>query len=71
MLARTAQLFNALDTDAVLAPHTLTAVSVAALTMYDLCKAVDRGMRIEGPRLVRKSGGKVVLQWHSLPGVST
>lgn len=36
----------------------LTAVSVAALTVYDMCKAVDRGMRIEGIRLVRKSGGK-------------
>ena len=36
----------------------LTAVSVAALTIYDMCKAVDRGMRIEGVRLVRKSGGK-------------
>ena len=36
----------------------LTAVSVAALAIYDMCKAVDRGMRIEGVRLVRKSGGK-------------
>jgi cyclic pyranopterin monophosphate synthase len=36
----------------------LTAVSVAALTIYDMCKAVDRGMRIEHVRLVRKSGGK-------------
>jgi cyclic pyranopterin phosphate synthase len=36
----------------------LTAVAVAALTVYDMCKAVDRGMRIEGVRLVRKSGGK-------------
>ena len=36
----------------------LTAVAVAALTIYDMCKAVDRGMRIEGVRLVRKSGGK-------------
>jgi len=36
----------------------LTAVSVAALTVYDMCKAVDRGMRIERVRLVRKSGGK-------------
>ena len=36
----------------------LTAVSVAALTIYDMAKAVDRGMRIEGVRLVRKSGGK-------------
>jgi cyclic pyranopterin phosphate synthase len=36
----------------------LTAVSVAALTIYDMCKAVDRGIRIEGIRLARKSGGK-------------
>lgn len=36
----------------------LTAVSVAALTVYDMCKAVERGMRIEGIRLVAKSGGK-------------
>ena len=36
----------------------LTAVSVAALTVYDMCKALDRGMRIEAVRLVRKSGGK-------------
>lgn len=36
----------------------LTAVSVAALTVYDMCKSVDRGMRIDGVRLVRKSGGK-------------
>ena len=35
----------------------MTAVSVAALTIYDMCKAVDRGMRIEAVRLVRKSGG--------------
>ncbi len=36
----------------------LTAVSAAALTVYDMCKAVDRGMRIEAVRLVQKSGGK-------------
>ena len=36
----------------------LTAASVAALTVYDMCKAVDRGMRIEGLRVVHKSGGK-------------
>ena len=36
----------------------LTAVSVAALTIYDMCKAVDRGMTIEGVRLVHKHGGK-------------
>lgn len=36
----------------------LTAVAVSALTIYDMCKAVDRGMRIEGIRLARKTGGK-------------
>jgi cyclic pyranopterin phosphate synthase len=36
----------------------LTAVSLAGLTVYDMCKAVDRGMRLEAVRLVRKSGGK-------------
>ena len=36
----------------------LTAASVAALTVYDMCKSVDRGMRIEAIRVVEKSGGK-------------
>jgi len=36
----------------------LTATAVTALTIYDMCKAVDRSMRIENIRLVRKSGGK-------------
>ncbi|HEX7952067.1 MAG TPA: cyclic pyranopterin monophosphate synthase MoaC [Burkholderiales bacterium] len=36
----------------------LTAVSVALLTIYDMCKAADRGMRIEGIRLMEKRGGK-------------
>ncbi len=36
----------------------LTAVSVALLTVYDMCKAVDRGMRIEGVRLLEKHGGR-------------
>ena len=36
----------------------LTAVSAAALTIYDMCKAVDREMTIERLRLLRKSGGK-------------
>ena len=35
----------------------LTAVSVAALTVYDMCKAIDKTMTIDGVRLVRKSGG--------------
>jgi cyclic pyranopterin phosphate synthase len=35
----------------------LTAVSLALLTVYDMVKAVDRGMRIEGVRLLRKEGG--------------
>lgn len=36
----------------------LTAVAVAALTVYDMCKAVDRGMRITDIRLIHKAGGK-------------
>jgi cyclic pyranopterin phosphate synthase len=36
----------------------LTAVSIAALTVYDMCKAVDRGMRIADIRLTHKAGGK-------------
>ncbi|HMV21365.1 MAG TPA: cyclic pyranopterin monophosphate synthase MoaC [Rhodocyclaceae bacterium] len=36
----------------------LTAVSVGLLTIYDMCKAVDRGMRIDGIRLLEKKGGK-------------
>jgi cyclic pyranopterin phosphate synthase len=36
----------------------LTAVSVAALTVYDMCKAVDRSMRIEAVRVTHKDGGK-------------
>jgi cyclic pyranopterin phosphate synthase len=36
----------------------LTAVTVTGLTIYDMCKAVDRGMKISNIRLVKKSGGK-------------
>ena len=36
----------------------LTAVTVAALTLYDMCKAVDRGMVIESVRLLEKTGGR-------------
>jgi len=36
----------------------LTAASVAALTVYDMCKAVEKGMRIESVRLLEKHGGK-------------
>jgi cyclic pyranopterin phosphate synthase len=36
----------------------LTAVGVAALTVYDMCKAIDRGMVVGEIRLIRKSGGK-------------
>lgn len=36
----------------------LTAVNVGLLTIYDMCKAVDRGMRLEGIRLLEKAGGK-------------
>ena len=36
----------------------LTAVSVAALTIYDMCKAVQKDMRVTNIRLLEKSGGK-------------
>ena len=36
----------------------LTAAGVAALTVYDMCKAIDRAMRIDGLRVVHKDGGK-------------
>jgi cyclic pyranopterin monophosphate synthase len=36
----------------------LTAVSIAGLTVYDMCKAVDKGMRVEAVRLISKTGGK-------------
>jgi cyclic pyranopterin phosphate synthase len=42
----------------------LTAAAVAALTIYDMCKAVDRGMTIEGVRLLHKSGGRSG-EWHA------
>jgi len=42
----------------------LTAASVAALTIYDMCKAVDRGMVIDGVRLLHKSGGRSG-EWNS------
>ena len=42
----------------------LTAASVAALTVYDMCKAVDRGMVIEGVRLIAKRGGRSG-DWHA------
>lgn len=44
----------------------LAAVSVALLTIYDMCKAVDRGMCIEGIRLLEKQGGKSG-HWKSSP----
>ncbi|MDW8281178.1 MAG: cyclic pyranopterin monophosphate synthase MoaC [Myxococcales bacterium] len=47
----------------------LTAVTVAALTVYDMCKAVDRGMRIAEVRLLEKHGGRSG-SWHA-PGQAT
>ena len=57
---------NAVDISAIckLKGHTgvemeaLSAVSIAALTVYDMCKAVDKGMHLTDIRLVHKSGGK-------------
>ena len=40
----------------------LTAVSIAALTIYDMCKAVDKGIIISNIRLLKKTGGKTG-QW--------
>lgn len=45
----------------------MTAVSVALLTVYDMLKATDRGMRIEGIRLLQKSGGRSG-DWSANPG---
>ena len=45
----------------------LTAVSVAALTVYDMCKAIDRGMQITDIRLVHKAGGKSGEYWANGP----
>jgi cyclic pyranopterin phosphate synthase len=45
----------------------LTAATVAALTVYDMCKAVDRAMVIEGVRLLHKSGGRSG-EWNAEPG---
>ena len=45
----------------------LTAVSITALTIYDMCKAVDRGMRIDNIRLLEKRGGKSG-QWSATDG---
>jgi len=42
----------------------LTAATVAALTVYDMCKAVDRGRLISGIRLLHKSGGRSG-EWHA------
>ncbi len=57
---------NAIDIDATcklkgqtgVEMEALTAVSIAALTVYDMCKAADRGMQIVDIRLTNKSGGK-------------
>jgi len=42
----------------------LTAASIAALTIYDMCKSVDKGIRIESVRLLSKTGGKSG-DWHA------
>ncbi len=49
----------------------LTAASIAALTVYDMCKAVDRGMVIEQTRLLEKSGGRSGHWTAGEPGEST
>ena len=47
----------------------LTAVAIACLTVYDMAKAADRGMRIEGVRLLEKSGGRSGA-WRAPAGIS-
>lgn len=42
----------------------MTACSIAALTIYDMCKAADKGIRIDALRLIHKSGGKSG-EWHA------
>jgi cyclic pyranopterin phosphate synthase len=42
----------------------MVAASVAALTIYDMCKSVDKGIAIEGVRLLEKTGGKSG-DWHA------
>ena len=49
---------NAVDITATCKLKGQTGVEMEALTVYDMCKAVDRGMRLTDIRLVRKSGGK-------------
>ena len=44
----------------------MTAASIAALTIYDMCKAADKGIVIENTRLIRKSGGKSGV-WEATP----
>jgi cyclic pyranopterin phosphate synthase len=45
----------------------LTAVQVGLLTIYDMCKAIDRGMVMEGIQLLEKRGGKSG-DWHATAG---
>jgi cyclic pyranopterin phosphate synthase len=49
----------------------LTAVAVAALTIYDMCKAIDKTMVIDGIELIEKTGGQSDLKWpvRKLPGI--
>ena len=49
----------------------LTAASVAALTIYDMCKAADKEMHIEGIRVLEKSGGRSGLYQYNTPSTST
>lgn len=54
----------ALDGKTGVEMEALTAASVAALTIYDMCKAVDKGIQIDGLRLLEKTGGKSG-NWHA------
>ena len=46
----------------------MVAASAAGLTIYDMCKAIDRGMSVEATRLIYKSGGKSG-EWRASPDV--
>ncbi|MCY1287061.1 Cyclic pyranopterin monophosphate synthase [compost metagenome] len=48
----------ALDASTGVEMEALTAASIAALTLYDMCKAIDRGMQIDWVRLLKKAGGR-------------
>lgn len=57
----------ALDASTGVEMEALTAASIAALTLYDMCKAIDRGMQVDWVRLLKKAGGRSGLYQHGEP----